>query len=113
MISGRTAVGVGGLLGGLDIEARCHVAIRNGMVFSLECVTNKGGQMGSQRDCTWILGLSGFRVVTMEGDSGRLLIWIERRGARRYTCSGCGRLTCGLRSSRRRTWDDLPWARIT
>ena len=24
--------------------------------------------MGSRRDCTWILGLAGFRVVTTDGD---------------------------------------------
>ena len=67
--------------------------------------------MGSRRDCTWILGLSGFRVVTVdEGTSGRLVIRIERRGVRRYTCSGCGRRTGRVRSSRDRTWDDLPWA---
>jgi transposase len=67
--------------------------------------------VGSRRDCTWILGLSGFRVVTMdEGEAGRLLIHIERRGVRRYTCSGCGRRTGRVRSSRDRTWDDRPWA---
>jgi transposase len=67
--------------------------------------------VGSRRDCTWILGLSGFRVVTMdEADSGRLQIQIARRGVRRDTCSGCGRRTGRVRSSRERTWDDLPWA---
>lgn len=40
--------------------------------------------MGSRRDCTWILGLSGFRVVTMdEAEDSRLTIRIERRGVRR------------------------------
>ena len=67
--------------------------------------------MGSRRDCTWILGLSGFRVVTMdEAEDSRLTIRIERRGVRRYTCSGCGRRAGRVRSSRERTWDDLPWA---
>jgi transposase len=67
--------------------------------------------VGSRRDCTWILGLSGFRVVTMdEGESGRLVLRIERRGVRRYACSGCGRRTGRVRSARDRTWDDLPWA---
>lgn len=67
--------------------------------------------MGSRRDCTWILGLSGFRVVTMdEAEDRRLTIRIERGGVRRYTCSGCGRRTGRVRSSRERTWDDLPWA---
>ena len=67
--------------------------------------------MGSRRDCTWILGLSGFRVVTLdEGESDRLVIQIERPGVRRYTCSGCGRRTGQVRSSRDRTWDDVPWA---
>jgi hypothetical protein len=54
--------------------------------------------VGSRRDCRWILGLSGFRVVAMdERASGQLVIRIERRGVRRYTCSGCGRRTgrCG------------------
>ena len=70
--------------------------------------------MGSRRDCTWILGLSGFRVVTCAHDSaavdGRLTIRLERRGVRRYTCSGCGGRTGRIRSVRDRTWDDLAWA---
>ena len=45
-----------------------------------------------------------------EAEGGRLLIRIERRGMRRYTCSGCGRRTGRVRSTRDRTWDDLPWA---
>jgi len=55
--------------------------------------------VGSRRDCTWILGLAGFRVVTTdsEGDAvrvdSRLTIRIERRGVPRYGCSGCGRRT--------------------
>ena len=34
---------------------------------------------------------------------------IERRG-RRYPCSGCGRRTSRVPSTKERTWDDLPWA---
>lgn len=45
-----------------------------------------------------------------EEANGRLVIRIERRGVRRYTCSGCGRRTGYVRSTRDRTWDDLPWA---
>ena len=45
-----------------------------------------------------------------EEANGRLVIRIERRGVRRYTCSGCGRRTGRVRSTRDRTWDDLPWA---
>jgi transposase len=67
--------------------------------------------VGSRSDCTWILGLPGFRMVTMDkGERGRLLIRVERLGVRRYTCGGCGRRTGRVRSSRDRTWDDLPWA---
>lgn len=70
--------------------------------------------MGSRRDCTWILGLAGFRVVTAESSSlapdGPLTIRIERRGLRRYPCSGCGGRVSRVRSVRDRTWDDLPWA---
>lgn len=70
--------------------------------------------MGSRQDCTWILGLPGFRVLTTESDSptevGRLTIRIERRGVRRYACSGCGGRTGRVRAVRDRTWDDLPWA---
>lgn len=66
--------------------------------------------MGSRRDCTWILGLSGFRVVTIDEVESRLMIRIERRGLHRYVCSGCGRRTGRVRSSGNRTWDDLPWA---
>ena len=70
--------------------------------------------MGSRRDCTWILGLAGFRVITVESDGessdSRVTIRIERRGIRRYPCSGCGRWVSRVRSTRERTWDDLPWA---
>jgi hypothetical protein len=41
------------------------------------------GRVGSRRDCTWILGLSGFRVESIEGEdaaTSRLRIRIERRG---------------------------------
>lgn len=70
--------------------------------------------MGSRCDCTWILGLPGFRVESVEGEdteaTSRVRIRIERRGPRRYPCSGCGRHTSRVRSARDRTWDDLPWA---
>jgi transposase len=70
--------------------------------------------VGSRRDCTWILGLLEFRVVTAESDGettdSRLTIRIERRGVRRYVCSGCGGRTGHVRSARDRTWDDVPWA---
>lgn len=69
--------------------------------------------MGSRRDCTWILGLPGFRVTTIEGEDSetqsRLRVHLERRG-RRYPCSRCGRRTTRVRSTKERTWDDLPWA---
>jgi transposase len=67
--------------------------------------------MGSLRDCTWILGLPEYRVVELErDDDGGLVIGIERRGIRRYVCSGCGRSTGRVRDAKVRTWDDLPWA---
>ena len=48
--------------------------------------------MGLRRDCTWILGLARFRVVTAESDddagTGRLTVRIERCGVRRYVCGG-------------------------
>jgi len=67
--------------------------------------------VGSLRDCTWILGLTEYRVVAFEReDDGRLIIAIERRGIRRYRCSGCGRRTGRVRDAKVRTWDDLPWA---
>ena len=70
--------------------------------------------MGSRRDCTWILGLPGFRVLTMESDGegvdSRLTIRVERRGLRRYVCSAGGGRTGRVRSTRDRTWDDVPWA---
>jgi hypothetical protein len=37
--------------------------------------------VGSLRDCTWILGLTEYRVAELErADDGRLVIDIERRG---------------------------------
>jgi transposase len=93
---------------------RSHVAIQDWMVFSLGVHTTREDEWGSRKDCSWILGLSGFRVVTTEYDEsavqGRLTIRIERQGVRRYPCSGCGRRSGWVRSSRDRTWDDLPWA---
>jgi transposase len=44
-----------------------------------------------------------------DGEGDRLVVHIERRGVRRYTCSGCRRRTGRVRSARDRTWDDLPW----
>jgi len=68
--------------------------------------------VGSRRNCTWILGLPGFRVTTIEGEDdeahSRLRVQLERRG-RRYPCGGCGRRTARVRSTKERTWDDLPW----
>lgn len=70
--------------------------------------------MGSRRDCTWILGLAGFRVDAVDGEqaeaTSRVRIRIERSGAHGYACSGCGQRTRRVRSTRERTWDDLPWA---
>ena len=67
--------------------------------------------MGSLRHCTWILGLTEYRVVELEReDDGRLVIEIERRGLQRYVCAGCGRRTGRVRDAKVRTWDDLPWA---
>jgi transposase len=68
--------------------------------------------MGSLlHDCTWIVGLPNYRVVAMERQpDGRLVIAVERRGMRRYACSGCARRTGRVREAKERTWDDLPWA---
>ena len=83
------------------------------MPSSLDVQTTREDRWGSQRNCTWILGLAGFRVVTTESDGeavdSRVTIRIERRGSRGYGCSGCGRRTRRVRSARDRTWDDLPW----
>jgi transposase len=70
--------------------------------------------MGSQRECTRILGLEGFGVETIEWEAddprARMRIWIEHRGSRGYKCSGCGRRTWRVRDAKERTWDDLPCA---
>jgi transposase len=69
--------------------------------------------VGSRCDCTWILGLPGFRVERIEGEAAdahsRLRVFVER-GDRRYPCSGCGRRTRRVRSAKERTWDDVPGA---
>lgn len=75
------------------------------------CVAQQGGHVGSLRDCTWVLGLPDYRVVEMERQNdGRLVIEVERRGIRRYVCSGCGRRTGRVRDAKVRMWGDLPWA---
>jgi transposase len=70
--------------------------------------------MGSQRECTRILGLDGYRVERLEweveGSQTRVRVSIERRGIRGYECSGCRRRTWRVRDAKTRTWDDLPWA---
>jgi transposase len=70
--------------------------------------------MGSPRECTWILGLDGFRVEHIEweaeGSRAHLWIWLERRGIRGHVCSGCGRRTWQVRDIKPRIWEDLPWA---
>ena len=69
--------------------------------------------MGLRDDCRWVLGLSGFRVMGVEGDralgTSRVSVRIERRG-RGFPCGGCGRRTRRVRSARDWTWADLPWA---
>jgi transposase len=49
------------------------------------------------------------RIEGEEETHSRLQIHVERRG-RCYPCGGCGRRTARVRSSKERTWDDLPWA---
>ena len=70
--------------------------------------------MGSQRECTRILGLDGFRVERIEwdGDGPRaaVRVHLERRSVRGYACSGCRRRTWRVRDRAARSWDDLPWA---
>ena len=70
--------------------------------------------MGSLAYCTRIVGLGGLRVsrIEVEGDdpAGAVRVHLERRGARRYPCSGCGRRTGRVRDATVRTWRDLPWA---
>ncbi len=67
--------------------------------------------MGSLHDCTWILGLSDYRVTGVErGEDERLVLELERRGMHRFMCSGCGRRTGHVRDAKLRTWDDMPWA---
>jgi hypothetical protein len=70
--------------------------------------------MGSRREGTRVLGLEGFHVEAIawndDGAHARTQIRIERRGIRRYECSGCRRRTWRVRDRAERTWDDLPWA---
>jgi transposase len=51
--------------------------------------------------------------MRIEGDEAdarsRLRVQVGRSGGR-YPCSGCGRWTRRVRSTKERTWDDLPWA---
>lgn len=69
--------------------------------------------MESQRLSTKILGLSGYRVRSIEflgpGRDARLLVHIERCGRPRHECSGCGRRSWRVRDKRERRYDDLPW----
>jgi hypothetical protein len=75
---------------------------------SLLLCLQPGRTRGSQRDCTWILGLPGFRVERVEGEASdatsRVRIRIERCGPRCYPCGRCGQRTSRVRSARDRTW---------
>jgi transposase len=70
--------------------------------------------VGSLHECTRILDLEGFRVRSIEWTTeearSRIRIRLERRGIRRYECSGCQRRTGRVRDMKERSWDDLPWA---
>lgn len=70
--------------------------------------------MGSLRDFTGVLGLTGFRVVEVTYDAeqsdGPLTLTLERRGLRRYRCGGCRRTASRVRDTKMRRWSDLPWA---
>ena len=60
-----------------------------------------------------ILDLDGYRVKQVgfktEAEFPRLWIDIERRGVKRYRCSGCNRPTGRVRDAKLRAWDDRPW----
>ena len=94
----------GGLLGGRVLSAIPRTP-DHPVPSSLDVQTTREDRWGSQRNCTWILGLAGFRVVTTESDGeavdSRVTIRIERRGSRGYGCSGCGRRTRRVRSAAR------------
>jgi transposase len=97
------------LFGGLDNEGRSHVALQDWMVFSLDVHTAREDEWDRDEILRGFSGCRDFglslwkrpRVVTIR---------IERRGVRRYACNACGRRSGRVRSSRDRTWDDLPWA---
>ena len=59
---------MGGLLGGLDDEGDPTWPPDIGWSFSLDVQPTREDAVGSRRDCTWILGLPGFRVVTIESE---------------------------------------------
>jgi hypothetical protein len=57
--------------------------------------------VGSLRDCTWILGLTEYRVTGLDRqEDGALVIELERRGVHRYVCSGCSRRTRRARDAK-------------
>lgn len=70
--------------------------------------------MGSRGLFTKILGLVGYRVVSLqvegEGPRARLQVGIERRRRGAFECSGCGRRVRQVRDERLRRYEDLPWA---
>jgi transposase len=67
--------------------------------------------VGSLRDCTWILGLTDYRVCGVERhEDGHVILELERKGLYRFVCSGCGCRTGHVRDAKVRTWADLPWA---
>jgi transposase len=78
-----------------------------------ERIRVKRGIMRVRQAWTRILDLDGYRVKQVgfktEGEFPRVWIDIERRGVKRYGCSGCNRPTGRVRDAKLRTWDDLPW----
>jgi transposase len=78
-----------------------------------EKIRVKRGVMRVRQAWTRILDLDGYRVKQVgfktEAEFPRLWIDIERRGVKRYRCSGCNRPTGRVRDAKLRAWDDLPW----
>ena len=74
----------GGSSGGTGASVAANLALSGTDSDShmLDVLPTRGGPVGSRRDCTWVLGLPGFRVENIEGadDSGttRLRVHLVR-----------------------------------
>ena len=104
---------MGGLLGGLDVGTRSHLAPDHPVLSSL-VVLQQGRTRGIATRVYLGSGLarisSDRRMSDGDAPDSPLAAQVERRGVRRYAAAAVGDGTSRVRDTKDRTWHDVPWA---